>query len=191
METENDTVSSLGELVPPGDVISLVCGPQADCLFEICGDPEKCPLSIALSNKTVFDFVKTYSECEGCNTQEFSPDKGIGKCIEYETTDALQSWTIKFWVSENCNFRHSDPTQTSISVTVGTKTSTIESITPDIAYIKDPSFCKVNSDCKCLSGSGVPFIGCSNFLYAPLNGSGYFSGDDCVCHANQCRQKSE
>ena len=72
METENDTVSSLGELVPPGDVISLVCGPQADCLFEICGDPEKCPLSIALSNKTVFDFVKTYSECEGCNTQELS-----------------------------------------------------------------------------------------------------------------------
>jgi hypothetical protein len=189
IETENDSNSSSGESVPPGDVVRLVCGSQADCLSVICEDIEKCPLSIALSNKTIFDFVKTYSECEGCITQVFSPDKGVGKCIEYEIADGLQGWTIKFWVSENCNFRHFDPTQANIAVEINSTILAIEHMTPAIEYIKNSSYCQVNSDCKCLSGSGVPFIGCSNYLYAPLNWSGYFSGDDCVCDANLCKQK--
>ena len=184
-----DSDSPAGELLPPNTVVRLICGSQTDCLSKICVDSSACPLSSALSNNVIFDFVKTYSECEGCNTQEFSPDKGIGKCIEYETTNELQGLTVKFWVSDNCNFRYSDPTQTSVSVKLNTETLTIERITPAAEYIKDPSYCKVDSDCKCLSGSGVPFIGCSNFLYAPLNWSGYYAGNDCICKANQCKQR--
>jgi hypothetical protein len=152
---------------------------------------EKCPLVIALSNKAVFDFVKINSECEGCNTQVFAPDKGIGKCIEYKIADDLQSPTVTFWVSENCKFRYGDPTKSSIVVKIDKKTSTIENISPAIAYIKAPSYCSVDSDCNGLSGSGVPLTGCSNFLYAPLNWSGYYaySSDMCACVETQCKQK--
>jgi hypothetical protein len=175
--------------IPSGDVESLLCGAQTDCLAIVCEDPEKCPVKIALSDKAIYDFVKTYSECEGCNTPEFPPDQGIGKCIEYETKDESPGWRVKLWVSENCNFRYSDPTQASLSASINSMTFTLQDVTPAVEYIKNPLYCEVDKDCKCLSGSGLPSIGCSNFLYAPLNGSGYFSGGDCTCNVNQCVQK--
>lgn len=170
---------------------SLICGSQTDCLSKICMSGEKCPLVIALSDKAVFDFVKTHSECEGCNTQTFAPDKGIGKCVEYKIADELQVWTVTFWVSENCKFRYANPTQSRIVIKISKETSAIDSINPDTAYIKDPLYCSVDTDCNGLSGSGVPLIGCSNFLYAPLNWSGYYAYSDemCTCVKNQCKQK--
>ena len=189
--TGDDSDLSVSETVSANVITSLICGSHTDCLSNICASVEKCPLKIALSNKVIFDFVKTLSECEGCNTQMFSPDKGIGKCVEYKIADELQVWTITFWVSENCKFRYSDPTQASISVNIDKEISAIESIVPGIAYIKDLSYCSVDDDCNGLSGSGVPLIGCRNFLYAPLNWSGYYAhaNDMCVCVANQCKQK--
>lgn len=168
------------------EIINLVCGTQTECLSNICADAEKCPLSIALSNETIFDFINTYSECEGCNTQEFSPDQGIGKCIEYEIFDRLADWQVKFWVSEKCEFRYGSPSQNSISVKINTETLRIESITPAVEYIVDPSYCEIDTDCKCLPGFGVRCMRCANFLYAPLHGLGYFPGFECECEANQC-----
>lgn len=188
-ETNFTPDSFSGESVSSHAVVNLICGSQTDCLSNICADTEKCPLSIALSNKAIFDFVKTYSECEGCNTQDFSPDKGIGKCIEYSILYGLQDWIVKLWVSDNCSFRYGDPTQTSISVKINTETLKVESITPALEYIVDQSYCEIDTDCKCLSGSGVRFIGCGNFLHAPFNWSGYYSGDECECKANHCVQK--
>ncbi len=185
----NSSDASGAESVPPDAIASLICGSQANCLPALCADAEKCPLKRALSNKAVFDFVKTHAACEGCNTPAFSPDKGIGKCVEYAMTGDDQSWTVSFWVSDQCNFRYADPTQSRISVKVSKETLTIAGITPELAFITDPLYCKNNSDCRCLSGSGVPLIGCSNFLYAPLNWSGYYSGNDCICKAHQCIQK--
>lgn len=181
--------ASPAETVPSNDVVSLICGTQRNCLSTLCADAGKCPIKLALSNKAIFDFVKTYSECEGCNTQAFTPEKGIGKCIEYATTDDLHSWTVTFWVSDQCDFRYADPTQASISVEVSKETLTTERMTPAIETITDPLYCKNNSDCRCLAGSGVPFIGCSNFLYAPLNWSGHYAATDCICKAHQCIQK--
>jgi hypothetical protein len=186
-----DTNSSTNETVSVNAITNLVCGSQTDCLSKICVSAAKCPLQNALSNKDVFDFVKTLSECEGCDTQTFAPDKGIGKCIEYKIADELQVWTVTFWVSENCKFRHGDPTQSRIVVKISKEISAIDSINPATAYIKDSSYCSIGTDCNGLSGSGVPLIGCSNFLYAPLNWSGYYaySDDICTCVKNQCKQK--
>ena len=66
-------------------------------------------------------------------------------------------------------------------------TMQIERIQPAVDYIEDPSYCQTDADCYCLSGSGVPFIGCSNLLYAPLNWSGYYAGDELwVCIQPVC-----
>lgn len=179
------------ESVAAAEIMTLVCGSQPDCLSELCAETGPCPLTMALSNPAVFDFVKTYSECKDCNTPQFSPDLGIGRCIEYQTSAEAQGWIVKFWVSDNCSFRYADPTQASIAVTLNAESAAIEQITPAVEYIQDASYCQVDSDCKSLSGSGVAFIGCSNFLYAPLNWSGYTSGSECGCNLkiNQCQPR--
>ncbi len=179
------------ETIQVNEITNLICGSQTDCLSKSCPSAEKCPLVIALSNKAVFDFVKTYSECDGCSTQVFTPDQGIGKCVEYNLAGDSLSQTVTFWVSEQCKFRYGDPVKSSIIVKIGKATSTIESIYPAVAYIESSSYCILDSDCLGLSGSGVPLKGCVNLLYAPLNWSGYYpnSNDLCVCTENQCKQK--
>ena len=189
--TGADPGFSANETFSANAIISLICGHHTNCLSKVCANAEKCPLMIALSNEVIFDFVKTYSECEGCNTPVFSPETGIGKCIEYKILDELQVWTVSFWVSDNCKFRYADPTHARISVKVDKKAFTIVRVIPNIAYIEDPSYCTVHSDCNGLSGSGIPLTGCKNLLYAPLNRSGYYehSRNICECVANQCKQK--
>jgi hypothetical protein len=189
--TERNFELSSDEQVSSTTIASLICGSQTGCLSNICEDANKCPLHIALSNQVLFDFVKTYSECDECNTKTFNPAHGIGKCIEYKTTETSRNWTVKIWVSENCAFRHSDPTQTNLSVQINKITLLIEHINPDIAYIEDPSYCSVDSDCYGLSGSGVPLIGCSNIVHAPLNLTGHYENGSgmCECKVNQCKQK--
>jgi hypothetical protein len=144
---------------------------------------------MALSDPVIFDFVKTYSQCEGCAVPVFSLQNGIGKCIEYEIITPERNPVVKLWVSQQCDFRYADPIQTSMLITIDTKTSRIIKVKPDGAYIQDPSYCKIDSDCKDLFGSGVPFIGCSNFFYAPLNWSGYGINETCICNTNQCLEK--
>jgi hypothetical protein len=174
--------------VEKADVINLLCGSgfQDNCLSQICDQVDECPLISALSTRAIYDFVKTYAECQDCNTPEFLPERGIGKCVEYVLTKTMTRWTITFWVSDNCSFHYGNPSNSRINVIVTLETFRIESVTPRVEYLKDPLYCQTNADCFCLSGSGVPFIGCSNNLYAPLNISGYYPGNQCVCKANQC-----
>jgi hypothetical protein len=172
-------------------IIELVCGPenQADCLASICETADKCPLISALTNKAVFDFIKTYSECDGCNTPDFAPGLGIGKCIEYRVLKISSGWTIPFWVSENCSFRYGSPGESRIIVDVNFDDVKIGSISPPVEYIADQSYCQADADCYCFSGSGLPLIGSSNFLYAPLHWSGYYAGGSCRCKSNQCTDR--
>ena len=176
------------ESVEKNAVINLICGSgsQTNCLSRLCENADKCPILSALSNKAIFDFVETYSDCQDCNTPEFSPERGIGKCIEYLVSEISTGWTITFWVSENCSFRYGSPSDSHINVNVNSETLKIESIAPPVEYLTDPMYCRTNADCFCLSGSGVPFVGCTNYFYAPLNWSGYYPGNNCVCKANQC-----
>jgi hypothetical protein len=163
-------------------ILELICDNKSDCIKSICPELNECPLTIALSHPVVFDFVEEYSECDGCNTPVFPPEKGIGKCIEYEVLE----WEIRFWVSENCNFRYGNPGQTRVSVLVNLQQRNIQQIIPSVETILDPTYCATDSDCRCLSGSGLPFIGCSNSFYAPLNPTGFFVGRDCGCVEGRC-----
>jgi len=43
-----------------------------------------------------------------------------------------------------------------------------------------------NADCRCLSGSGVEFVGCANELYAPLSFAGEYECELCRCRKNRC-----
>jgi hypothetical protein len=155
----------------------------------VCENEAACPLFAALSDQTVFDFVKTYSECDDCNTPEFSPKLGIGKCIEYRVSEISTGWSVTFSVSANCSFRYGNPVESSITIEINADATQIERIQPPVEYIRDPTYCQIAADCFCLSGSGVPFTGCSNKLYAPLNWSGYYAGDECGCVSGQCVQK--
>ena len=180
--------SSVGNIVPRSEVIDILCGetPEAKCLDRVCTDHQVCPLLTALSDEAVFGFVKTYAQCIDCNTPLFSPQEGIGRCIEYQAEETGTGWTVTFWVSENCNFRHSSPTESRVSVEVDADGKRIAGISPSADYLRNPLYCQANADCRDLSGSGVPFVGCANSLHAPLHWSGYGPGERCGCTAGQC-----
>jgi len=175
--------------VPASEINNLLCGAPVDCTAGICEGSEHCIVLLALTNRAVFDFVKTYSACDGCNTPDFPVEEGIGKCVEYDAAGGGAAVTVKFWVSENCAFRYSDPVKAAITVSLDAENFSIVKIDPAEEYIRDPSFCNTGSDCRCLSGSGVPFTGCRNFLYAPLNWSGYYSGNECGCVDHACGER--
>ena len=169
-------------------ITSLICGTLAreNCLEEVCPDSDICPLVIALTDQAVFQFIDTFSRCAGCNTETFPVQRGIGKCIEYSISDLDWQWRVEFWVSENCSFRHGSPSKSRISVFVSSETLAVEHIIPSSPYIEDRLFCEEDSDCRCLSGSGVPFLGCSNTLYSPLHFAGDHQCDKCICRSEQC-----
>ncbi len=172
-------------------IVNLLCGsePEASCFSRICKNESKCAIVQALSNEAIFDFVSEYAGCEGCETPDFPPERGIGKCIEYRADENSVGVIITFWVSENCAFRYSNPTESQIRVELHPQTFEIENISPAAAYLVDPLYCQVDNDCLLLSGSGIPVIGCSNYFYAPLNRSGYYPDQHCNCIANRCSKK--
>jgi hypothetical protein len=177
--------------VEEGSILDLVCGsePRAECLSKVCDQADNCPVIRALSSQPVFNFVETYSACLDCSTPDFPPESGVGKCIEYSVSQTSTGWTVIFRVSENCSFRYGTPAESWITVILNSNTMQIGSIAPPVEYIADPLYCQVEADCFSLSGSGVQFIGCSNYFYAPLNWSGYLQGNDCGCEAGQCTKK--
>ena len=179
---------SSGNIVPRAEVIAMLCGetPETKCLDQVCTDDQACPLLTALSDGAVFDFVETYAQCEGCNTPLFFPQDGIGKCIEYQADKTGTGWTVTFWVSKNCNFRHASPTESQLSVEVNAAGKRIAGILPPAEYLRNPLYCQSDTDCRDLSGSGLPFVGCANSLYAPLHWTGYGPGERCGCKAGQC-----
>ncbi|MDO9086149.1 MAG: hypothetical protein Q7U53_08080 [Anaerolineaceae bacterium] len=170
------------EPVENNKIIELICAEKTDCIKTICPDLNECPLTIALSHPVVYDFISEYSKCVDCNTPVFSPKIGIGKCVEYEVLNS----EVRFWISDNCNFRYGNPSQTRISVRTNSTQSRIQQIIPSVETILDPTYCVIDSDCRCLSGSGLPFVGCSNSFYAPLNPTGFFEGEECGCVEGRC-----
>ncbi|HOD04678.1 MAG TPA: hypothetical protein PKH92_06490 [Anaerolineaceae bacterium] len=176
------------ETVAEDKVVDLACGAlsRKDCLARLCADPAACPVLIALAEPAVFDFIATYAACPDCNTPDFAPEDGIGKCVEYQTSDAPSGWEVTFWVSEACAFRYGSPTESRVVVRINPQTLEIKKISPSVEIIADPLYCQNKADCVSLSGSGVPFTGCSNSFYGPLNWSGYYAGTECTCQKHQC-----
>lgn len=179
------------EVVEKDAIVHLICGsePEAACLASVCPNMAECALIQALSAKTVFDFVTTYSDCPDCSTPTFPPERGLGQCIEYQISENSAGSTVTFWASENCAFRYGSPTESRLDVRLNSETFEIEHINPPKEYVQDPLYCQTDQDCLLLSGSGVPVTGCHNYFYAPLNWSGYYPDKNCDCIANQCRQE--
>lgn len=46
--------------------------------------------------------------------------------------------------------------------------------------------CRTASDCKCLSGSGVQFVGCGNSSIAATWFAGSYECDKCACQNSRC-----
>ncbi len=189
------TVCAYDSSPPPGgaypEINRLLCGSSAR---EAC--PEKIrrgeciyPLVIALTNRAVFQFANTFAKCEGCNVEALPPKYGIDKCVEYSINELARQWEVNLWISERCNFRYGAPSQSRISILVSKEKLAIERITPPEPYIREPQFCKEDGDCLCLAGSGVPFLGCSNTLYAPLHFAGDYPCDRCSCKQGRCMDR--
>ena len=148
-------------------------------------------LEIAGKTKEVQSFLKYYGDCEGCN-----PSYSIGKtsligCAEYRIDDnsIKDEWTIAYWVSDACSFRYPDkPSLTRILISINKKTGQISSREPELKYIEDRTYCKNDNDCLCLSGSGVPFIGCVNTFHGPTSFAGSYQCDKCKCINNVCKK---
>ena len=177
---------TLDQPVPRQQIIELICGSYSNCIQAKCPDLDQCPIILALSHPDVFDFVATYSKCEDCNTPELSRLEGIGKCIEYEISEAASDYEVQFKLSEKCDFKYGSPGEVRIFILIDSNEWHIKQIDPPPDYIRDPSYCLTESDCRCLSGSGVELIGTSNAFYAPINWSGYYESERCDCVAEKC-----
>lgn len=172
-------------------ILELLCNSDSNCIQEQCPNLEKCPLIIALSHPVIFDFVSKYAACDGCNTPGFSPDKGVGKCVEYNIRQIDENHEVELWVSANCDFRYGHPEETRINVVLDAENRTIQHISPQVEFIQNPTYCQQDNDCRCLSGSGVELIGCSNFFHAPLNLAGYYVGEACGCEEGNCSRTNQ
>lgn len=184
--SNGDEIQNSYQPVKIQDILELLCDSDTNCIKQQCPDLATCPLMIALSHPVIFDFISMASPCEGCNTPTFSPDVGIGKCVEYTVQQRDENHEVELWVSENCNFRYAQPTKTRITVFVNPENGSIKHISPPVEFIDNPTYCQEKSDCRCLSGSGVELIGCSNFFHAPLNFAGYYEGEACGCVDGEC-----
>jgi hypothetical protein len=166
----------------------LFCpGANVDCLGQICPTGKPCPLALALNDPDLFNFIAEYAPCPGCAIDPLPLDQGIQGCVEYQVKSQKGSWLVELWVSERCNFRYASPSQSRIRVTVSRNNGQIQNIQPHVAAIRDAFHCQTNTDCYCLSGSGAPFLGCCNGLYAPLQNAGFESCGKCVCRQERCQ----
>jgi hypothetical protein len=170
------------------EVLELVC-PGLDavsCRKVLCESEAVCPLIGALGNSDVLAFVRRVALCDGCNLPLFAPGKGLERCAEFAVAENNGTWKVSIWVSPRCSFRYGSCAKVRVEVTLAEDARRILEISPDARYVGDPLYCDTDVDCRCLSGSGVEFVGCANMLHAPLHFAGDYGCELCVCSGNQC-----
>jgi len=155
--------------------------------------------AIEIANKTeeVKEFLKFYGKCDGCvSTYSVGKTTLIG-CVEYTTIFMCDSksaksdksscaWQIEYWVSDACSFRYPNGNKTRITIAIDANSGMILAKNPKLEYIKDVRYCQSDDDCVCLSGSGVRFLGCNNFIHGPTHFAGYYKCEKCKCINNSC-----
>ena len=50
---------------------------------------------------------------------------------------------------------------------------------PKSEYVKNQEYCESDKDCLCVSGLGVPFLGCINTFYGPSENTGPYQCKKC------------
>jgi hypothetical protein len=149
--------------------------------------------TIARETEEAKAFLGFYGKCDDCNPSYAIGHPNLIGCVEYSVANYSEwDYLVNYWVSEACSFRYgSTEPQEKINITVDLRTGEVLSRYPDLAYIQDPKFCRTSDDCLCESGSGVPFVGCGNFLHAQAFVTGAYKCGRCECVDSSCRKKIE
>jgi len=142
-----------------------------------CTRPD--PLAIAKSTPEIQSFIERY-DCDGC-ASGYPEGRDLDGCVEH----SVSGNTAEFWVCEACSFRYGETQK--VRVTIDHEGKVVFS--PDREFIKDPAFCRDPSECMCLSGSGVEFVGCANFLHAQAHFAGAYACDRCGCESGKYIEK--
>ncbi|MEI6222033.1 MAG: hypothetical protein WCP97_04665 [bacterium] len=153
-------------------------------------------LLTALSEPSVSLFVDTYGKCDGCSFPtpvEYEMQHYCSDCVACGVKDVSAGWDVEFWIGERCSFRYNAPSE-KITVHVdkeenASNTLFVSSVHPTSAFLNDATYCEQDRDCQCLSGSGVPFVGCQNSVHASMFQTGAGQCSLCGCVKNQCTER--
>jgi hypothetical protein len=149
----------------------------------------------ARATEAIRAFLDRYGTCDGCTISDAPGAPPRIGCVSYqvsrgcatgEACDGEQRWVVEYWVGPVCSFRYGT-SQVRVSVEVDGRSGEVLGISPPPAFIIDGAHCEQDSDCQCLSGSGVPFLGCANKVHAPLHFAGSYSCDACTCVQGRCQ----
>ena len=116
-------------------------------------------------------------------------DKGVKNligCVLYKIEEGNGIWRVSFWVGKVCSFRYGTSVE-DLVVQVSKQGCQVVAFTPKIEYVRDPTYCRTDVDCVCLSGSGMPFIGCRNSFHGPLTMTGSYTCGKCRCVGQRCQ----
>jgi hypothetical protein len=151
--------------------------------------------SRARDTEIVRVFLDRYAPCEGCSFREDPGAPEHRGCVSYRVRESCPGdhsecpefvWVVDYWVGPACPFRY-QPTEFPVSVSVDPVTGSIVAARPSFESVATTDACESDADCRCLSGSGVPFVGCANRFHASMNATGSSACESCVCVARECR----
>jgi len=155
--------------------------------------------SAARSTKIVRSFLDQYAPCEGCQFNEPPGSPPHVGCVSYQVRESCpgdhsecpeMAWVVSYWVGPACSFRY-QPSEFPVSVSVDRATGAILELMPETELVTNPTYCTTNTDCRCLSGSGVPTVGCANRFHASMHAAGSSACATCTCADHACRRVSE
>lgn len=139
-------------------------------------------------------FLDRYAPCDGCLFEDppGAPQR-IG-CVSYRVRESCpgdhsecpeMAWVVNYWVGTACPFRY-QPSEIPVSVSIDPATGAVLEVMPEPNHVIKPTYCDRNADCRCLSGSGVPFVGCANWFHASMHATGASACDACSCANHEC-----
>ena len=173
---------------------------------KISADIKRQALDIAKETDVVKSFLVHYGSCDDCNPKFFKGRDNLIGCVEYNFIDPKKyiftqefdnPVVIKFRVSEACRFRYpgipslesSFKFYNGIIVAVDVQKRELLAQHPkNTRLIEDQNYCV--DGCACIAGSGMPFVGCANYVHAPfVSAGGSYMCDSCECVDNVCTKK--
>lgn len=146
--------------------------------------------AIAIANQTeeVQKFLKLYPDAKVNAMQHCCAEVKVygGECRCIRKPD--DNWIVAYCIDRGCwGYRYIP----AVRVAINSNSGEIIAKYPKLEYLKNAIYCGADLDCLCLSGSGLPFVGCANFIHGPRLGYGSYECKDCRCVNNTCMAVEE
>ncbi len=150
--------------------------------------------ALARQTEAVQAFLARYSPCEGCTIRDEPGDPPRTGCVSWEVErDCLARdapgcrdiWRVTYRVARSCSFRYG-PSDQPLMVEIDPASGFVWGTVPGLPFVATPDYCETDADCRCLSGSGVEFLGCANYFHAPTHFAGSYECDMCSCVEHRC-----